>query len=64
VFKILAVLAPIVAVAVGVGLAWVMGAAGVSAFWATGYGDFLAALPRRAFSQLDKIGRASCRERV
>jgi len=53
VFKILAVLAPIVAVAVGVGLAWVMGAAGVSAFWATGYGDFLAALPRRAFSQLD-----------
>ncbi|KCZ86191.1 TRAP transporter DctM subunit [Hyphomonas adhaerens MHS-3] len=37
----------------GVGLAYVMGVAGILGFYVAGLGDFLQALPRRAFSQLD-----------
>jgi tripartite ATP-independent transporter DctM subunit len=44
---------PLVAIFLGVGLAWVIGAAGVTAYLATGQGEFLAALPRRVFSSLD-----------
>ncbi|WP_084421591.1 TRAP transporter large permease [Henriciella litoralis] len=36
-----------------VGLAYIMGAAGIISFYAMGMGEFLQALPRRAFSQLD-----------
>jgi len=53
VFKPLAILAPLVAIAAGAGLAWALGAAGIIAFPALGQEAFLAALPRRAFSQLD-----------
>ncbi|UPT62782.1 MAG: TRAP transporter permease [Hyphomonadaceae bacterium JAD_PAG50586_4] len=49
----LAILAPLAALAAGVGLAWAMGAAGVLAFVATDRADFLAALPQRAFGQID-----------
>lgn len=51
--KPLAILAPLVAIAAGAGLAWALGAAGIIAFPALGQEAFLAALPRRAFSQLD-----------
>jgi tripartite ATP-independent transporter DctM subunit len=37
----------------GVGLAYLMGVAGIIGFLATGMGEYLQALPRRAFSQLD-----------
>ncbi len=37
----------------GVGLAYLMGVAGIIGFIATGMGEYLQALPRRAFSQLD-----------
>jgi tripartite ATP-independent transporter DctM subunit len=49
----LGILAPLAALAAGVGLAWAMGAAGVLAFVAAGRADFLAALPQRAFAQID-----------
>jgi tripartite ATP-independent transporter DctM subunit len=49
----LGILAPLAALAAGVGLAWAMGAAGVLAFVATDRADFLAALPQRAFAQID-----------
>lgn len=49
----LAIVAPLAALAAGVGLAWAMGAAGVLAFVATDRADFLAALPQRAFAQVD-----------
>lgn len=49
----LGVLAPLAALAAGVGLAWALGAAGVLSFVATDRADFLAALPQRAFAQVD-----------
>ncbi len=48
-----AVLVLLAASFLGVGLAYVIGAAGVAGFFAFGAEPFLAALPRRAFSQLD-----------
>ncbi len=51
--KPLAILLPLVAIAAGAGLAWALGSAGILAFAALGQEAFLAALPRRAFSQLD-----------
>lgn len=44
---------PLVAVFLGVALAWALGALGVLLFPALGYGEFLQALPRRVFSQMD-----------
>ncbi|MBL8544458.1 MAG: TRAP transporter large permease [Hyphomonadaceae bacterium] len=49
----LGILAPLAALAAGVGLAWALGAAGVLSFVATDRADFLAALPQRAFTQVD-----------
>lgn len=49
----LGIVAPLAALAAGVGLAWVLGSAGVLAFVATDRVDFLAALPQRAFAQID-----------
>lgn len=47
------VIAALALLALGVALAWALGAAGVLAYPALGYGEYLAALPRRIFSQLD-----------
>ena len=51
--KPLLAIAPLFAVGRGVGLAWALAAAGVLAFPAMERSEFLAALPRLAFSQLD-----------
>ena len=52
-FKSAAVFALLAASFLGVGLAYAIGAAGVAGFYAFGLEEFLAALPRRAFSQID-----------
>lgn len=51
--KLALIALPLAAIFLGVGLAWVIGSAGIMAFMATGHGEFLAALPRRVFSSLD-----------
>lgn len=51
--KALVVIALLGALAAGVGLAWLLGAVGVVAFQAANLQEFLPALPRRVFSQLD-----------
>nr|WP_321440685.1 TRAP transporter large permease [uncultured Hyphomonas sp.] len=51
--RIAAFISMLVTALLGVGLAYLMGMAGILGFLATGMGEYLQALPRRAFSQLD-----------
>ena len=51
--RIAAFISMLVTALLGVGLAYLMGMAGILGFFATGMGEYLQALPRRAFSQLD-----------
>ncbi len=51
--RIVTLMQLLVTAVLGVGLAYLMGVAGIFGFLATGMGEYLQALPRRAFSQLD-----------
>lgn len=51
--RIAALISVLATALLGVGLAYLMGMAGILGFLAMGMGEYLQALPRRAFSQLD-----------